>query len=85
MEATFRIEVLTADRVVLDAIIVSLQARGTEGGFGVLAHHAPFITTLAAGPLALQYPDGRSRVLRLSGGVFEVAANRAVVLADAIE
>jgi F-type H+-transporting ATPase subunit epsilon len=85
MEATFRIEVLTADRMVLDELIVSLQARGTEGFFGVLARHAPFISALAAGPLTLRYPDGRSQVLRLSGGVLEVAANHAVVLADAIE
>lgn len=85
MEATFRIEVLTAERVVLDEDVVALQACGTEGFFGVLAHHAPLTTTLAAGPLTLRYLGGRQLVLRLSGGVFEVAGNHAVVLADAVE
>lgn len=85
MEATFRIEVLTAERVVLDEHIVALQACGTEGCFGVLAHHAPFSTALAPGPLTLRFVDGRREVLRLSGGVFEVADNHAVVLADTVE
>jgi F-type H+-transporting ATPase subunit epsilon len=77
--------VLTAERVVLDEDVVALQACGTEGFFGVLAHHAPFTTTLAPGPLTLRFADGRREVLRLSGGVFEVAGNRAVVLADAVD
>ena len=84
MEATYHVEVLTPERVVLEADVVSLQAHGTEGHFGVLAHHAPFIATLAAGPLTLRYPDGRLVTLQLSGGLFEVAQNRAIVLADGV-
>jgi len=85
MEAHFRIEVLTAERVVLDEDVVAVQARGADGFFGVLAHHAPFTTTLAAGPLTLRFANGRRQVLQLSGGIFEVAGNHAVVLADAVE
>jgi F-type H+-transporting ATPase subunit epsilon len=84
MEPTFRVHVLTGERTVLDDEVVSLQARGTEGFLGVLAHHAPLITTLAAGPLTLRYPDGRREVLNLTGGVLEVQHNHAIVLADAI-
>jgi F-type H+-transporting ATPase subunit epsilon len=84
MEPTFRVHVLTGERTVLDEEVVSLQARGTEGFLGVLAHHAPLITTLAAGPLTLRYPDGRRQALELTGGVLEVRHNHAIVLADAI-
>jgi len=84
MEATFRVRVLTAERTVLDAEVVSLQARGSQGFFGVLAHHAPFITALTPGPLTLKYPGGRREVLQVGAGCFEVSGNHAVVLADTV-
>jgi F-type H+-transporting ATPase subunit epsilon len=85
MESTFRVQVFTGERTVLDEDVVALQARGREGHFGVLAHHAPFITVLAPGPLELRYPGGERARLALGGGVLEVSDNRVTVLADAVE
>jgi F-type H+-transporting ATPase subunit epsilon len=85
MAATFRVKLLTAERTVLERGIVSLQAPGTEGFLGVLAHHAPLITSLKAGPLILRGAEGAIEAFALSGGILEVADNQATVLADSIE
>ncbi len=85
MPATFAVQVLTPERAVLAGEIVSLQAPGSEGFLGVLAHHAPLITALRPGPVRLRYASGAEEVLAVSGGFLEVAGNRAVILADAAE
>ena len=85
MAATFRVKLLTAERTVLERDTVSLQAPGTEGFLGVLAHHAPLITSLKAGPLILRGAEGATEVFALSGGILEVADNQATVLADSLE
>jgi F-type H+-transporting ATPase subunit epsilon len=81
----FEVRILTAEKTVLETQVTHLQIPGSEGFLGILAHHAPLITLLKPGPLTVTYPDGRREVFAVSGGFFEVAQNRAVVLADAIE
>ncbi len=85
METTFQVEVLTPEKTVLAADIVSLVAPGSEGFLGVLAHHAPLITALMPGVLTLTYPGQREEIYAVSGGFLEVSGNRAIVLADAVE
>ena len=85
MATSFEFRVLTAEKSALEAEIVHLQAPGSEGFLGVLAHHAPLITALVPGPVTLEFPDGRGEVIAISGGFLEVGNNQAVVLADALE
>jgi F0F1-type ATP synthase epsilon subunit len=42
------------------------------------------VTALAAGDLTLRHPGGREEHMSVSGGFFEVSANRATVLADQV-
>ena len=60
------------------------SSRGSEGYLGVLAHHAALVTALAPGDLTLRAPGGREERMQVSGGFFEVSANRATVLADQV-
>ena len=85
MAATFKVSVLTPERGVLDSEVVHLYARGSLGYLGVLAHHAPLLTSLEPGLLSLRFPDGGQRHFAVSGGFLEVSENRATVLADAAE
>lgn len=85
MAATYTVTLLTPEKTVLSAEVVSLVAPGSQGFLGVLANHAPLITALQPGPLKLRYPDGREETVCVSGGFMEVSRNRAVVLADAVE
>jgi F-type H+-transporting ATPase subunit epsilon len=85
MPTPFKVQILTAEKVARDTEVIALRAPGTEGSFGVLAHHAPLITALLPGRLILTMTDGEREVYAVSGGFLEVSDNRAVVLADALE
>lgn len=84
-EATFTLRLVTPQRLVLEELIVALQAPGSEGYLGVLAHHAPLITTLRPGRLEVRDETGKRSVYAVSGGFLEVSNNRATVLADSAE
>jgi F-type H+-transporting ATPase subunit epsilon len=85
MPESFQLTVLTPVRTLLDERVESVVAPGSEGYLGVLANHAPLITALMPGKLTVRLAGGITRIFALSGGFLEVSANRAVILADAME
>jgi F-type H+-transporting ATPase subunit epsilon len=54
---------------------------GSEGDFGVLAGHSPFVTTLRPGILTMYREDGDLRVV-VTGGFAEVSDTSLTILAD---
>jgi F-type H+-transporting ATPase subunit epsilon len=82
-EFTFRL--VTPQRIVFEGPVISIQAPGSEGYLGVLAHHAPLITTLKEGRLEMRDPSGRVTAYHVTGGFLEVSNNRASALADSAE
>ena len=84
MASEFKLSVLTPERTVFEGSVEYVQVPGSQGYLGVLAHHAALVTALAAGDLTLRHAVGREERMRVSGGFFEVSANRATVLADEI-
>jgi len=84
-ETPFQFRLVTPQRLVSEEDIVFLEAPGSEGYLGVLAHHAPLITTLRPGRLDVRDRSGTTRHYAVSGGFLEVSDNRATVLADAVE
>ena len=85
MAETFHLSLLTPERSLLEADIVSLIAPGSEGYLGVLAHHAPLVTALQPGRLEIRDADQKETLFSVSGGFLEVSGNRATILADAVE
>jgi F-type H+-transporting ATPase subunit epsilon len=84
-ETPFQLRLVTPQRLVAETEIVFLEAPGSEGYLGVLAHHAPLITTLRPGRLDVRDRSGAMRHYAVSGGFLEVSDNRATVLADSVE
>ena len=84
-ENPFAFRLVTPQRLVSESAVLFLEAPGSEGYLGVLAHHAPLITTLRPGRLDVREPSGSMRHYAVSGGFLEVSDNRATVLADAVE
>ncbi len=82
--AQFELSVLTPERAVFEGRVEYVQVPGTEGYLGVLAGHAALVTELAAGTLTVRKPGGDEVRWQVSGGFFDVAADRATVLADAV-
>jgi F-type H+-transporting ATPase subunit epsilon len=85
MAATsFRLRIVTPERLLLDEEVEEVVARGTDGEFGVLPDHIAFLTTLAPGRLIYK-AGGQRHVLAIFGGYAEVADNVMTVLADGAE
>lgn len=84
MATLFQLAILTPEQGVFEGDVEYVEAPGTEGSFGVLAHHAAMVTALGEGSLRVRYPGGREERWPIKGGFFEVSNNRATVLADAI-
>lgn len=85
MAATYQLQVITPERIILDEEIQSLVAPGAKGYLGVLANHAPLLTSLVEGNVQVRKPDGSESLYRIDGGFLEVADNQAVILADHLE
>jgi F-type H+-transporting ATPase subunit epsilon len=83
--ATYKFKMLTPNRTAFDGDVVSVTAPGGAGYLGILAHHAPIITTLLAGDLSLRTPEGVTQRFRIGKGILKVANNEAVVLTESIE
>ena len=83
--ATYKFKMLTPNRTAFDGDVVSVTAPGGAGYLGILAHHAPLITTLKSGDLTLRTKEGESHRYRIGPGILKVANNEAVVLTETVE
>ncbi len=81
---TFRLEIVTADKVGFSEDVTMLTAWGFDGQFTILPHHAPFMTVLQPGELVIKKDDTK-QVLALLGGFLEVRHDKVIILADAYE
>lgn len=83
MANTYRLEVVTPERIVLSQDVVEANAPGSEGDLGVLAYHMPLLTALRPGAVRATLADGRSSsTIVVSGGFLDIAATRTTILAD---
>jgi len=82
--ATFRLEIVTAERMVFSDDVSALIAWGVEGQLGILPHHAPLMTMLQAGDLLIR-KDKEEEFFAISGGFLEVRPDKVIILADACE
>jgi F-type H+-transporting ATPase subunit epsilon len=78
------LELATPTRLVITAQVDEVVAPGSEGYFGVLPGHAPFLATLGIGELT--YRIGRDEYhVAVSGGFAEVRNDKVIILADTAE
>ena len=79
-------ELVTPDRQVVSEDVYMVVVPGTEGEFGVLAGHAPYMSTLRDGDLAVyRTAGGQPEKIRVSGGFAEVSERGLTVLAESAE
>lgn len=83
MAKTFKLEIITPEKVVYSDSVQGITAAGTEGYFGVLADHAPLITELQTSILTVNDTHNKTIRFALDRGFLQVMANNVVVLSDA--
>ncbi len=78
------LSILTPERTLVEQPVDSLVAPGTEGEFGVLPGHEPFMAPLRPGELHYE-ANGDTVWFAVSGGFVEVTGARITVLARTAE
>jgi F-type H+-transporting ATPase subunit epsilon len=79
--ATFHFDIVSPDHLVFSGEVDQVDVPGTEGDFGVLAGHAPYIATLKPGIVTVHAGGERRRIV-VVGGFAEVSAKGLTILAD---
>ena len=79
---TFSFDLVTPARLLASEEAEMVVVPGGDGDFGVLPGHAPLLSTLRPGTLAIYEDDAVSERLFVEGGFAEVKDNRCVVLAE---
>lgn len=79
-------ELVTPARLVRSDDVHMVVVPGSEGEFGVLEGHAPFMSTIRDGALKVYKTDGgQPEEIRITGGFAEVSASGLTVLAEHVE
>ena len=79
-----RLEIVTAERVLVEVEVEAVVAPGGEGQLGVLPHHAAVMTTLQPGELRYRVGSEENHYV-VHGGFMDIRGDQVVVLADAAE
>jgi F-type H+-transporting ATPase subunit epsilon len=80
-EEYMQLDVVTPEKAVLSRKALEVVAPGSQGEFGVLIGHTPFLTTLKPGQIIVKTED-RDIYLAIGGGFAEVISNRVIILAE---
>jgi len=81
MMATFHFDLVSPEKVLFSGEVSQVDVPGSEGDFGVLAGHAPLVTTLRPGILVI-YSERDAQRIVVDGGFAEVGPSGLTVLAN---
>jgi len=81
MMATFHFDLVSPEKVLFSGEVNQVDLPGSEGDFGVLAAHAPLVTTLRPGILVIYNERDAQRIV-VDGGFAEVGPAGLTVLAN---
>jgi F-type H+-transporting ATPase subunit epsilon len=80
--ANLHFDLVSPERLLLSAEVDQVDVPGSEGEFGVFAGHAPVMTALKPGVLAVQAPGRAAEKYFVRGGFAEVTLSGLTVLAE---
>ena len=81
--ADLHFELVTPERLILSEDVHMVVVPGSEGDFGVMAGHAPVMSTIRDGELAIYRTAGAEpERIAITGGFAEVGENGLTVLAE---
>ena len=84
MAEKINLEVVTPKGAIVSEEVDIVSAPGFAGEFGVLANHAPFLSTIKIGTLRYK-KDNTENELMVSGGFCEVSNNKITFLVESAE
>ena len=83
--ADLHFDLVTPDRLVMSEDVYMVVVPGTEGESGIMAGHAPYMTTLRNGDIAVfRSQGGQPERIPVTGGFAEVSDKGLTVLAESV-
>lgn len=82
MADQFELELVSPESLILSEAVEMVVVPGEEGDFGVLANHAPVISNIRPGTLAIFEGGAVTQRFFLAGGFAEVTKDRCTILAE---
>lgn len=83
-EKSFRLEIISPDRVFYTNDVMMVEYNTVEGEVGVYAEHIPMTQIIAPGRLIITEENGQKTAALLSGFV-EITKEKVTILAEAVE
>jgi len=80
--AAFHFELVSPEKLLFSGDVESVVAPGAEGQFTVLRDHAPVMTTLKSGVVAVADGEGKVEKLFVRGGFADVSSAGFTILAE---
>lgn len=85
MQTSFRLEVATPERMLINEAVTEAYVPGADGFIGILPGHAPLLGELGFGRMDYTLVTGQKHSMVVQGGWVEVNGHHVRVLATAAE
>jgi F-type H+-transporting ATPase subunit epsilon len=82
MAHTINVDIVSAEGEIFSGQAAMVFVPAVQGEIGIAPRHAPLLTTLKAGEVRVQTPDGEEHGFYVGGGALEIQPQRVTVLAD---
>jgi len=79
---TIKFELVSPERILISEEVAMVVVPGAAGEFGVLADHAPLLSAIRHGVVAVHLPSGEVRKIFVTGGFADVNGKLCSVLAE---
>ncbi len=84
MTDKLHLKITTHEKTVFDSDVEEIYLKGTQGEFGVLPNHIPFMSPLEIG-VGKVVKDGKPQIFTIMGGIFQLKDNEAMILTQVAE
>lgn len=84
MSKKINLKIITHEKEVFNDKVDAVYSRSTEGEFGILPDHQPFMSALDIGVTRAE-KDGKMEFFTTMGGIFQFKNNEALILTDLAE
>ena len=81
-DKTFQFELVSPEQVLASEQVYMVEIPGEAGNFGVLADHAPLLSSVRPGVVTITAPDMTQRQLFVAGGFADVTGKACSLLAE---
>jgi F-type H+-transporting ATPase subunit epsilon len=80
-----QVQLITPEKIFFSGTATLVKVPGASGEFGVLAGHAPLVSSLAEGEVVIELENGESKSFTITGGIVEVTAERCTLLVEKVQ